>query len=123
MNLEAASYKKNLSPNDGVLCRYDGQTFKVFPDLPGLHDNDIYTRYQSPSCMIWIGAIDHGVYSYNGTAFKLYDKTDRPDLLHRFGLQSALEDSKGRMWLGFSVGLFRLQGDLILNVTKNGPWD
>jgi ligand-binding sensor domain-containing protein len=108
---------------DGGLCVFDGKTFKTFPNEPGLQNNDIYTLYQAPSGMIWIGAIGHGVYTYDGTTFKLYDKTDRPDLMKRFGLQSALEDSKGIMWLGFSGGLFRLQGDSMLNVTKDGPWD
>jgi len=33
-----------------------------------------------------------------------------------------LHDSKGRFWMGFSGGLFRVEGASIVNIQKDGPW-
>ncbi len=114
---------------DGGLCRYDGQTFTKFPDIRGLSQNDIYTVYEDQSNNIWIGATGVGVYRFKDEKFTLFNKTDRFDLIQGFGLQGALTDSKGRLWFGFSGGLFRFDENAadgepsIINVMKEGPWE
>ena len=105
----------------GGLCRFDGTTFTTFTE-PGLSNNDLYTVYKDQSGTIWIGAIGHGVYYYRGGQFGLISRTNRMDLMSGFGLQGALEDSKGRFWMGFSGGLFRLEGEELINVGAEGPW-
>ncbi len=109
--------------NEGGLSRYDGETITPFPQLKGLNQNDIYTIYQDPSGDLWIGAIGHGVYYYDGENFTLFDKSDRIDLVSRFGLQGILKDQKGTLWCGFSGGLFRFDGEIFLNVMRDGPWE
>lgn len=108
---------------DGGLSRFDGKTFIQYPGWEGLSKNDIYTIFEDKTGNIWIGATGVGVYRYDGASFKIYKGTDRMDLTHRFGVQSMLEDRNGILWLGFSGGLFRLNGTSITNVTKDGPWN
>jgi ligand-binding sensor domain-containing protein len=108
---------------DGGLCQYDGKIIAQYPKVKGLARNEIYTIYEDKTGNIWIGASGVGVYRFDGEHFRLYPQTDRPDLTDRLGLQSALEDRNGRLWFGFSGGLFRLAGNAIVNVTRDGPWD
>lgn len=111
---------------DGGVCSYDGRSFTVYQDREGLYENNIHTLYTDRNNNLWIGATGTGVYKFDGEAFKLYKEPQYVDAADGFnvaGLQSMLEDSKGRVWMGFSGGLFRLDGETIINVQKNGPWD
>lgn len=109
---------------DGGLSRYDGKAFIQYPATEGLSKNDIYAIHEDKRGNIWIGANGVGAYRYDGQNFTLYSKTDRKDLMpYGFGIQSMLEDSRGRFWFGLSGGLFHLKGDSIVNVTRNGPWN
>lgn len=103
---------------DGGVCRFDGEKFTKLSDVKGLGGNDIYTLLEDRAGNIWIGATGYGVYRYDGEEFVVWEKTDRMDLTWSLGLQSALEDENGTLWLGFSGGLFRFDGKSIVNVTK-----
>lgn len=107
---------------DGGLCRFDGTRFTQFPDIRGLSNNDIYTIYRDRSGQIWIGATGIGVYRYDGQTFTLFDQTDRMHWTRNFGVQAILEAKDGTLWFGFSGGLFRFNGQLFSNVSKQGPW-
>lgn len=116
--------------NEGGLSRYDGETIIQFPDLEGLSKSDIYAIGEDEAGNIWVGAIGFGAYrieqsegKLTGEKFTVFKETDRKDLTSRFALQSILADKKGRFWLGFSGGLFRLREDSIINVTQYGPWE
>ncbi len=109
---------------DGGLSKFDGKAFTHFPEIKGLSKNEVYAIYEDSKGNIWIGANGVGVYRYDGKDFTLFSKTDRADLMpYGYGIQSILEDKKGNLWLGLSGGLFRLQGDSIINVSRNGPWN
>jgi ligand-binding sensor domain-containing protein len=116
------------SIGEGGLCRLNmnkGNNFTQFQNLDGLHNNSIYTLYKDRSDNIWIGATGVGLYRYDGNQFTLYREPEGVDLtstVHISGLQSMLEDSKGRLWLGYSGGLFRLEGETMVNITRKGPW-
>ncbi len=107
---------------EGGVTRYDGNTFTKFPEKEGLSKNDIYTIYADKKGGVWMGATGLGVYRYDGKSFQFYKGTDRMDLTWSMGIQSILEDRNGRLWFGFSGGLFRFNGNAITNVTKAGPW-
>lgn len=107
---------------EGGLNRYDGKKMIQYPELEGLHNNDVYNIYVEDTGGIWITATGFGLYQFDGESFHTYTVTDRMDLTHRFGLQCMLRDSKGTLWLGFSGGLFRLKDSSIINVTESGPW-
>jgi ligand-binding sensor domain-containing protein len=117
---------------EGGLSRFDpsaslmtgSKAFTHFPEIKGLSKNEVYAIYKDSKGNIWIGANGVGLYRYDGNDFTLYYKTDRADLMiYGYGIQSILEDKKGNIWLGLSGGLFRLQGDSIINVSQNGPWN
>lgn len=108
---------------EGGLSKFDGDAVVQFPQLKGLTKNDSYSLYRDRDGDLWIGANGLGVYRYDGKSFHLHEGTDRMDLSTGMGVQSILEDSKGRMWFGLSGGLFRLNEDLITNVSQAGPWE
>lgn len=115
---------KTERTGDGGLSKFDGKAFTHFPEIKGLSKNEVYAIYEDSKGNIWIGANGVGVYRYDGKDFTLFSKTDRADLMpYGYGIQSILEDKKGNLWLGLSGGLFRLQGDSIINVSRNGPWN
>lgn len=121
--------RNGLNSNDkkeGGVCSYDGHVFTKYLDYIGLYDNNIHTLYSDKSKNLWIGATGTGVYKFDGETFTMYsepDEVDYTDTFNTFGLQSMLEDSKGNLWMGFSGGLFRLEGDTIINVQQDGPWE
>jgi ligand-binding sensor domain-containing protein len=108
--------------HDGGVNRYDGKTFTQYPEIEGLHKNDVYAIYADKKENVWICALHLGVYRYNDGKFTLFNESDRKDLIPVFGIQSILEDGKGTLWFGFSGGLFRFKDAAIANVTKSGPW-
>jgi ligand-binding sensor domain-containing protein len=117
---------------DGGLSRYglslDNQgdrnsQFIQYPSIEGTSQNDIYSINKDKSENIWIGANGVGLYRYDGMDFTLFSEENRKGLKPiRYGIQSTFEESKGVLWLGMSGGLFRLEGDIILNVSQDGPW-
>lgn len=111
----SSDYPKYI--NEGGLCSYDGKTFTKYPH-EGLIDNDIYTIYQDKADNVWIGATGYGAYRYDGTKFTAFKSTDRNDLVPSFGIQSILEDKSGTLWFGFSGGLFRFNGTMFTNVSR-----
>lgn len=110
--------------NDGGLCvlEKDG-TFRTFPDVAGLHHNDLYTLYLDRAGNVWSSAFGTGVYRINAAGPELYNTTNRPDLNGNFGLQDMVQDSNGTLWCGFSGGLFRFDGNGFVNVPRRGPWE
>ena len=102
----------------GGLAKYDGKTITTFPDIPGLHNSDIYLIEGDSQGNIWIGSSGFGLFKYDGKKFTLYDKVDRPDLTYSKGFQAFLEDPDGKHWIGMSGGLFRLVGDSIVHFPK-----
>lgn len=106
----------------GGLCRYDGKNFTVYPTWQGLHHNDVYSIFADESGDVWIGATKVGVYRYDGNHFTLHRGTDRMDLTYSFGVQDIKKDRSGRLWFGFSGGLFRLMDSSIVHVSQQGPW-
>ncbi|MEM7477828.1 MAG: two-component regulator propeller domain-containing protein [Planctomycetota bacterium] len=107
---------------EGGLSRWNGSSMQGFRDKPGLFQNDIYSIACDRSGNVWIGANGHGVYRYDGHEFVLFAKTNRKDLTENFGVQSILQAADGRLWFGFSGGLFRLEEKELVNITKDGPW-
>ena len=103
---------------EGGLNRFDGTSMIKFPKTKGLLENDIYTIYPARSGSVWIGATGVGIYRYEKGAFTLFHETDKPYWTRYVGIQSMLEDRYGRLWIGFSGGLFRFNGKSFVNVGK-----
>jgi ligand-binding sensor domain-containing protein len=109
----------------GGLSHFDGKAFTQFPEIQGLSNNETYALHVDKAGNVWIGANKLGVYKYDGKGFTLYKETDREDLFlaNGYGVQHLLKDSKGTLWIGLSGGLFRLDGEVIRNVARGGPWE
>ena len=108
---------------DGGLSKYDGQTMTQFSSIKGLYENDIYALFVDQSGDIWVGANDLGVYQQGEGGLKLYKKRGQMEQSSRMGIQSILQDSKGRFWFGLTGGLFRLDDGALKNITQAGPWE
>ncbi len=108
--------------NEGGISLYDGIAFTRFPEIEGLNEKSYYSICEDKAGNIWIGAANSGVYRYDGRKFTLFNGTDRMDLTWSLSTQSILEDRNGRLWFGFSGGLFRFKDSSIINVTQEGPW-
>lgn len=113
---------------DGGLCRYDpsaapgAKAFTQFPEVEGLHGNDLYSILADRAGNVWMGATGLGVYRYSGGRFTLFNDIERRDLAYNIGVQDIFEDRTGKLWFGFSGGLYRLDGTTLVNVTRGGPW-
>ncbi len=108
--------KKN---GPGGVVKYNGKDFIDFPSLEGLYKSDVFQIYRDSKDNIWISAQSKGVYRYDGNNFINYKAEGNKSTK---AVMSILEDSKGTIWLGCAGGLFRLDSDVIINVTTNGPW-
>ena len=115
----------HLVPEDkrGALCVWDGTTVTTFPDVPGLTGNEIYSVFEDRDGDVWICATGHGVYRYDGETFELHTKLQPADPDFRFGCNTISQDRQGRLWFGFAGGMYRLEGDMFVNVTREGPWE
>lgn len=107
----------------GGLSRYDGKNFTHFPEYPGLSENDVYSTYADKSGNVWISTLADGLYKYDGKQFTNLKPAQGDSPIPFVGVQSFLQDSKGRFWIGCSGGLFRLEGEEVVNVTYAGPWE
>ncbi|MEO1451173.1 MAG: two-component regulator propeller domain-containing protein [Bacteroidota bacterium] len=107
---------------EGGLTRFDGEKMAYFPDLPGLHHADIYFIYNDSKGRIWVSTVGEGVYRFDGESVTNFNLRADTSGIPFKGVQQILEDSHGTMWFGCSGGLFRLEGEQILNVKQNGPW-
>jgi ligand-binding sensor domain-containing protein len=110
---------KRIGP--GGLVKYDGKEFIDFPELEGLYNSDVFLIYQDHKDNIWISTTNNGVYKYDGKEFTNYSGSNSENGFPK-SVMSILEDSKGKIWIGCAGGLFCLNSDSIVNVTKTGPW-
>ncbi len=124
-NLWLSCYHWHLPEGEkrGALCRWDGEEVTTFPEIPGLTGNEIYSVHEDRAGHLWICATGHGVYRYDGNAFKLFTQLEPAQPDFRFGCNSIYQDRFGRMWFGFAGGLYRLDGETLVNVTRDGPWE
>lgn len=99
---------------EGGVVKYDGSGFIYFPELKGLSENDVYTIYKDKSDNLWISTLGDGVYRYDGQDFINYECSQ--------AVMSFLEDKDGTIWIGCAGGLYRIESDVLVNVTTKGPW-
>lgn len=102
----------------GGVSRYDGITSQHFTTLNGRILNDeVCAIHEDSDGYIWFSAEGYGVYRFDGEDLINYS-TDQG--LGVRAVQTILEDSKGRLWVGGGGGLYLKQGERFVNVTKQG---
>ncbi len=109
---------------DGASC-YDGTTFRNFTKKDGLNNDRIYEILEDKAGNMWFSTLGAGACRYDGKSFTAFREdydlmiNDYPARGH---VQEFFEDRDGILWIGCSGGLFRLDGESFINVTKDGPW-
>jgi ligand-binding sensor domain-containing protein len=112
----------------GGVSRYDGKTFTNFATQDGLGSNFVYTILEDKTGKIWFSTLTGGVSRYDPSAALKAGKItftvfkNNSNLTKSNHIQSMLEDKNGKLWFGFSGGLFRFDGQSFVNITKSGPW-
>ncbi|MCB9851609.1 MAG: hypothetical protein H6819_00830 [Phycisphaerales bacterium] len=108
----------------GVSC-FNGRTFRNFTSKDGLNNDRIFEILEDRSGNMWFSTLGAGACRYDGKTFRAF--AEDPNLIingrpARSHVQEFFEDRDGVLWLGCSGGLFRLDGERIINVTREGPW-
>ena len=114
----------------GGACKYDPSSSLraggAAPDKSGrggftsfgrkeLHGDNVFTLYQDPGGIIWIGVTAYGLCNYDGTNFVCYNEADGAGIRV---IMSTLEDANGQLWFGTGAGLYRFNGGKFTNFTK-----
>jgi ligand-binding sensor domain-containing protein len=60
-------------------------------------------------------AENHGVYKYDGRTFTNYEKAQG---FETNAIQCIFQDSDGVIWFGGYLGLFRLDGEKVVSISK-----
>lgn len=102
----------------GVSC-FDGATFKNYTAKDGLNNDRIFEILEDRAGNMWFSTLGAGACRYDGKSFTAFGVARG---LTRSHVQSMCEDRDGVLWFGCSGGLFRLDGESFVNVTRNGPW-
>jgi ligand-binding sensor domain-containing protein len=114
---------------DRGLIKYVGVKFTTYTTEQGLAHDDIWSVIIDRDGLLWIGTFG-GVSRFDGKTFTAFPlPAVEPNL--SVGVTSErmvlciMQDKGCRMWfwLGGWQGLFRFDGDTIVSVDKDGPWE
>jgi ligand-binding sensor domain-containing protein len=129
-----------LGTNGGGVSCYDGSAYRNFSAKDGLNNDRVYEILEDKAGNMWFSTLGAGACRYDGTSFtsfgedqgltinglpcpcasgRRYGNCHGPNGAH---VQAFFEDKDGVLWLGCSGGLFRLDGESVVNVTRDGPW-
>lgn len=103
----------------GGISKYDGISFTTFNDTNGIGNNEVCHVYEDKKGYIWFSSEGFGLYRYDGKNLRNYHEEEG---LNIPAVQSIYEDKEGRFWVGGGGGLYRFDGDVFVNVTREGPW-
>ncbi len=109
-----------IGTRGGGVSRFDGRSFTSFTEKAGLAGNNIGDILQDSDGNLWFATSGRGISRYDGRSFRTYARNSG---LTQNQVQCIFQDNAGKLWVGCSGGLFRLEGDSLINVTKNGPWE
>ena len=98
--------------HNGV-CRYDGETFTQ------MSEGEAWDLYEDSAGNIWFPEENVGLYRYDGKNYTSFNKNNGLDL---DAIHDTFEDKDGRIWVSGYLGIFRLEGNAFVAVTKDGPW-
>lgn len=103
----------------GGVSRHHGKSFTTFTEKEGLGSKFVFEMREDRAGNLWLSTLGGGVCRYDGKTFTQYGTKDGLTNLY---VQSIFQDQAGKLWFGTGAGLFRLDGDVFVNVTKSGPW-
>ncbi len=106
------------SMNAGLVQR-NSNSVERFSAPDEIGNNEVWTVIEDREGHIWFSSEGYGVYRYDGAVLKNYSTKQGLGVL---AVQTIHQDREGRMWFGGSGGLYRLEGDSMVHVKRNGPW-
>ena len=106
------------SMTGGLTC-YEQGTVKRFTAPGDIGDNEVWTVFEDRQGHIWFCSEGFGVYRADGGTLRNYSTAQG---LGVAAVQSIHQDQAGTLWFGGGGGLYRLQGDTMVEVRRNGPW-
>lgn len=96
------------------LTGYDGKSFYTYSEKDGLCSKNILAIYEDKKGNLWLGSGRGGICIYDGATFSQFTTKEE----HNFGVISfIIEDAKGNIWFGGKDGLWRLDGDKVMDFT------
>ncbi|MDP3148087.1 MAG: two-component regulator propeller domain-containing protein [Ignavibacteria bacterium] len=94
-----------IATKDG-LNRYDGQSFKIFKNIPldstSLPENYVMSLLESRSGTLWVGTWGGGLCKYNAM-YETFTRCDLPTPSDDY-IQCLFEDSRNNLWYGTTTG-------------------
>ena len=108
-----------ISSMNAGLVRLDSSSVMRFSAPNDIGNNEVWTLFEDREGNIWFSSEGYGVYRYDGSSLRNYSTKQGLGVL---AVQSIYQDKEGRMWFGGGGGLYRLEGDTMIQVERNGPW-
>jgi ligand-binding sensor domain-containing protein len=124
----------------GGVSRLDGDSWRTFTTKDGLAGDRVWEIREDRDGNMWFSTLGEGACRWDGKEFRAfgvaqglvvnelpcpcgsgftYGTCHGPGGGH---VQEIFEDRDGVLWFGCSGGLFRLEGERFVNVTREGPW-
>ena len=97
------------------LTFYDGKSFHTFSKKEGLCNTNIMSIYEDKNGLFWLASGRGNLCVFNGKNFKEFQSKDGetfPQVLF------ILEDSNNHIWFGGMHGLWRYDGDSVINMAE-----
>lgn len=108
-----------IPTSESGIYRWDGSSFLRFDARDEIGGNEVYGAYLDPKGRVWFNAEGFGIYRWDGERLRNYATEQGLGVL---AVQAILEDRQGRLWAGGGGGLYRLEGERFVHVTRGGPW-
>jgi ligand-binding sensor domain-containing protein len=117
--LEDRSGRFWFATHHNGVCYLDGETFTAVTDADGVEGTEVWDLFMDRAGDIWFPVENSGLYRFNGNTFQRYGEAQG---LTSNAIQCTYQGLDGRLWFGGHLGLFRLEGESIVAVTRVGPW-
>lgn len=101
------------------LCRYDGTSFTNITENFDTAGKGIGNILEDKTGNIWFVVKGFGVNRFDGNTITNYHTGEG---LFSHTTFQIYEDLQGRIWFVGFKGVFRFDGESIINVTRDGPW-
>jgi ligand-binding sensor domain-containing protein len=101
------------------LLRRDGDVVTSVTETHGLGGTEVWSVSEDRAGNLWFPAEGFGIYRYDGETFTRFSEAQG---LGSGAPHAVFEDRDGRVWFFGWGGVWRLDGDTVVEVTRDGPW-
>jgi ligand-binding sensor domain-containing protein len=115
-----------IGTNAGV-CKYDGKIFSNYFETDTLNKLRIISLYEDRDGNIWFGAVNKGIYRYDGTNLSnLLYKYEHPFLDNKQEkfISDIIQDKNGNIWFSSfnRGGIWRYDGKTVINFIPSADY-